>query len=224
MSERVLKGQILFLDDPANTVEKNIRTVETGGSPGVARYLNGWKASIDATDEAQQAIIDWGDDLIFDIDLLKKLTFRAAVETPTANVNVYLGLVTAHNGTWDSITERIAFQFEGSANATVRTDDATNDSGDVATQFSTDGTVQDFTIDLASGIETAIPVSSSKTGKGAVKFFSEANGGGLRKLSKTGMDMSAYAGALQPYIRIDKASGTDTGSVTIYSIDYEIEI
>ncbi len=221
MSVSVKDRVVTFIDDPAATVEKNVRLSD--GDETVTQYFNGWKLLLAATSEDETATVDFGDRLIFDIDKLKRVTFRAAVSAIPAGVSAYIGLASAHNATVDSIASRILFQMEGSSNVTVRTDDGVTDSGDIATPFSVDGTVQDFTIDLKSGVESSIPAYLSKTGKSAVQFFSESKGSGLRKLQKSGMTMAAYASGLQPYVRILKPSGTAVGSIVLYSICYELE-
>ena len=93
--------------------------------------------------------------------------------------------------------------MEGSASTSalvVETDDGTNDNNDVATGTSLASTLKTLVIDFEAGLSD-------------VKFYVD----GERVASSTTFDMSNVTAAqgVQPFVQLQKASGTGVASVTI---------
>ena len=154
---------------------------------------------IAATDEAEDAVLYFGDQLNFDIDSLKRVEIRAAITTPGTGVRIVWGMAGNHNLDKDSVAQNAWFSCDGSLACKCETDDGTNDNDDKTAQTLTTGTYYEFVIDF--------------TDTSDVKFYID----GQQMASSTTFDMSNYTGNLQPYFSCDKASGTSTGTL---SIDY----
>jgi len=121
-----------------------------------------------------------------------------------AVTNLAVGVAAAHNTTLDSIVTNAWFRLIGATSTTAlvcETDDATNDTDDVATGATLAGVYKRLLIDFSSG------------GLSDVRFFVD----GARVAAATTFDMSDLGAGLnvQPYVSLGKASGTGTPSVTI---------
>jgi hypothetical protein len=159
---------------------------------------------MDADNNAEDAVLYWGDQRGIDVSKQAVIEFRARVSVlPTLTAQFVLGLAGDHNLAKDSVAENAWFKFDGDGAALAESDDTTNDNDDVATGVTVLATEWhiyriDFT-DLAD-----------------VKFYID----GARVAGDTTFDMSNLAGAeliLQPYFSLDK--GADTGVGTLL-LDY----
>jgi hypothetical protein len=160
--------------------------------------------AMDADNNAEDAVLYWGDQRGIDVSKQAVIEFRARVSVlPTATGQIVMGLAGDHDLDKDTLLESAWFKFDGDGDVLVESDDTTNNEDDVATGvtvLATDWKIYriDFT-DLAD-----------------VKFFID----GDRVASGTTFDMSNLAGAeliLQPYFSVDK--GADTGVGTLL-LDY----
>ena len=149
-----------------------------------------------------------GDDLNFDIDSIKRVAMRVKMGQSAigANSEVAFGLCSAHNDTVDSLTEAAVFRVIGSVDTTavvVETDDGSNNNDDVATGQVLIDSYKEFVIDFSGG-------------KSDVKFYMDNGDGSLRRVAaSTTFNMSGYSGGLQPFVQIQKASGTDASSIIV---------
>ena len=124
-----------------------------------------------------------------------------------AATTLVVGVGSAQNNTADSVATNAWFRMEGSASTTavvVETDDATNDNNDVATGSTLAAVYKKLIIDFESGLPD-------------VRFFID----GERVASTTTFDMSDLTAGLnvQPFVQLQKASGTGTPSVTIAAVN-----
>jgi hypothetical protein len=117
------------------------------------------------------------------------------------------GLASARNATPDSVAVNAWFRMQGSASLTAvvaETDDATTDNDDKATGYTLASVYKTFLIDFTNGLND-------------VRFYIE----GERVAAGTTFNMSAVAAGqnVQPYVTLQKASGTGTPSVTIALVE-----
>jgi hypothetical protein len=157
---------------------------------------------LDATSEAQDAVLYHGDNKTFDVGngLIFETRVNMAV-APGTGVCAVLGLCGDHNLDKDTATEAAWFRFDASMACKVETDDTTNNNDDVATgHTAVAGTYDIYRIDFTDLTD--------------VKFFIN----GARVSSGTTFDMSNLSAAeqqMQPYFSLDKASGTGLGDMNI---------
>jgi len=181
-------------------------TVKDTSSSGTPTYLttkDGLKLTLASTSEAEIVTAYQNDVLVFPIDKIQSVTIKALVGGIDAVTTLVMGLATAQNNTDDSVTNHAWFRMEGSASTSalvVETDDGTNDNNDVATGTSLAATLKTLVIDFEAGLSD-------------VKFYVD----GERVASSTTFDMSNVTAAqgVQPYVQLQKASGTGVASVTI---------
>lgn len=198
--------------------------VNAGTGSGVIYTPDGGalKLGFDNSNEAARKVIYGDDHLGYDIDDLVRVEFLIKITSvaSTSNVTVGFGMCSAYNATLDSMTEQAMMRVEGgSDNLLCESDDGTNDNNDVDSGEDISGDWQRFAIDFGRGVLTQSPPSLSKGGKANVHYYAGNAEGSLRRLaSSTGFDMSNYSGGLQPFVQIEKASSTDTGSLWIREI------
>lgn len=198
-------------------------TGDTGASHTLAANGN-YNLALDATDEAQKLTLSMGDILRYDIDNLLRVEFIAGITSASmTGITALFGLASAKNATPDSVAQNAWFMVSGSLAVVCETDDGTNDNDDVATGQTLVTTVmRRFAIDFSRDVQTVAPPGTSKAGKGNVHFYmDDANGHLKRVASSTLFDMSNYAGGLQLYAMIFKASGETLATLSIRDIKVE---
>jgi predicted RecA/RadA family phage recombinase len=158
------------------------------------------KCDIEATSEAQDADLYFGDNKCFDIDKLQQMRFRFKIVTPGTGVRIVIGMAGDHNLDKDAIAQSAWFSVDGGLDLKAETDDGTNNNDDKAVATIVTDTWYDGVIDF--------------TDTADVKFYLD----GAQVATATTFDMSNYTGNLQPYIGGDKASGTVTGSITVDNV------
>jgi len=199
-------------------------TVANTGEATTVATADGWKSALTATSEAQVSRVDFNGGLLLDIDKLRTVTWRMIFGTINTGTNFYFGLATANAAAVNDIASRILFQMKGSNAITLRTDDGVVDSNDIATQWTPlAGELWEFTLDFASGVQSAIPNYLAKTGKSAIQV-SGGKVGQHRRFERLGISMENYSAGLQLYSRIDKATGTAIADATTRLIEYELEV
>ena len=200
----------------------NSLTVETVGTPTVAVAAGKAKLALDNTDEAQTAVLYWGDVLALDIDQLNSVDIYARVgATIGATEDVMFGVAAAHNAAADSVADAAWFRADGSDSILAQTDDGTNDLS-AATGLSISTTLRRYRIDFATGIKSNVGIASVG-GKASVLFSGENANDLLRPVARsTQFDMSNYAGGFQLYARVDKSGGTGVPYLEIerFVVDY----
>jgi hypothetical protein len=185
--------------------------------------------ALDATSEVQNASLDFGDILAYDIDDLIRIEFIMKVSASlAAAVSGAFGLRTARNDNLDSPTNHISFKFDGSNAIVCESDDNGNyDLDDKATGFSLAATYRRFAIDFSNGLKTQSPPSVSKGGTADVRFWMSNDKGALVQVAKSvNFDMSAFTSNLQPYAQIQKTVGTATGTLSFLGgyVEYRLPV
>ena len=188
-------------------------TVSDTSSAGTPTYLaitedgGAAKLTLAADSEAEEVTLFHNDVLAFDIRNVKYAKFVAQVAGIDAVTTLCFGLASARNATPDSVAVNAWFRMQGSAsltNVVVESDDATTDNDDKATGYTLANVYKTFVIDFTNGLKD-------------VRFYIE----GERVAAGTTFDLSAVAAGqnVQPYITLQKASGTGTPSVTIALVE-----
>ena len=188
-------------------------TIKDTSSGGAPTYLcitedgGAAKLTLAADSEAEIVTLYHNDVLAFDVRKIKLVEFIAKVAGIDAVTTLTFGLGAAQNNTDDSVATNAWFRMEGSASTTavvVETDDGTNDNDDKATGATLSSTYKKFAIDFEKGI-------------GDVRFFID----GERVAASTTFDMSALTAGLnvQPFVQLQKASGTGVPSITIAAVN-----
>lgn len=192
-------------------------TIKDTSSAGTPTYLNitedggAAKLTLVNTSEAEIVTLYQNDVLIYDVRQLKSIWWIAKVASIDAVTTLTMGVASAQNDTDDSVATNAWFRMEGSAstsNLVVETDDGTTDKDDIATGTTLSSTYKKLLIDFTNGI-------------GDVRFFVD----GARVAAGTLFDMSALTAGLnvQPWVQIQKASGTGVPAVTLaqFGVCYE---
>lgn len=156
--------------------------------------------AFDSQAEAQNLCLSWGDVLGVDIDDIIQAAFRVKVSgTLDSATSLAFGLIGDRNDAIDSIAQNAIFRLIGNNNIVCETDDGTTDTDDKATGLTLSTTAKDFVISFAEG------------GKSDVRFFVD----GAPVATATTFDVSAYSGALQPFMQLQKTSDANTDSATL---------
>lgn len=153
---------------------------------------------IAADDEAEDTVLYFGDQLQFDINSLIKFRCRAAVVTPGTGVRVVFGMASAHNLDKDTVAEQCWFSLDAGLALKAESDDGgteNNDDKTVATLVT--GVWHDYEIDFQMVAD--------------VKFFMD----GAQVATATTFDMTVMTTEMQPYVSLDKASGTGTANLKL---------
>lgn len=190
------------------------------GDATVERVYDRWELSLTATDEAQQARVDMGANLLLDVGDLRTVRILLDVGTVPSGVSAYFGLAIANQSSVEDIATRVLFQLLGSNSITVRVDDGVIDSSDISTGWTADGKMV-FVIDFANGIKHEMPTFNTKRGKDALLFYAAPEGKSLVPLNRLDLGLFNYLWGLQPFFRIEKASGTATAKIKLYQIEVE---
>jgi len=154
-----------------------------------------------ATSEVENVCLSFGDVLPFDIDNLQRFEARVKVSGCTTGTTIAWGLATARNDTPGSIANRALFRMTGATSTTavtVETDDATTDSGLIATGATLATVYKEFVIDFTGG-------------KSNVKFYID----GVRVASATTFSLAGFSASMQPFFQIQKAANTNVDAITI---------
>jgi hypothetical protein len=190
------------------------------GDATVERVGDCWELSLTATNEAQQARVDMAGNLLLDVNKLRLVRFLVDVSAIPAGVNARWGLAIANQSAVDDIATRVLFEAKGSSSILLRVDDGVIDSGSLVTNWSVDGK-SEFYIDFSGGLQTAVPSYLSKSKKDALLFYRQGASGNRSKFSRIDLGLTNYTLGLQPFFRIDKASGTATGKIKLYEVEVE---
>jgi hypothetical protein len=185
-------------------------TIKDTSSAGTPTYLCvsglGAVLTLAANSEAEVVTLYQNDVLPFTLNDIASIEWAASVSGIDAVTTLTMGLASAQNDTADSVATNAWFRMEGSASTSllvVETDDATVDNNDIATLSSLTTTTRRMKVDFANGLDD-------------IRFYVD----GSRRSSGTTFSMEAAADPtyLQPFVQLQKASGTGVPSVTLRSV------
>lgn len=173
----------------------------------VASAINGeYKLATDATAEAQNITLYFGDQLV--INPLLNPVFETRIKVNFAGAafsddqRLVVGLAAARNAVLDSNVAHVWFRIEGaSRNILVEADDGTTDTDD-----------QDSTIDIVD--DTYLTLRIDLTDTSNIGFYVNGIEQGGAVVSASAL---AASNKLQPYIELQKDAGTEVEAV---SVDY----
>lgn len=180
--------------------------VLTGTTPTATRFGEDGgaaKLTLTNTNESQLAVLYFKDILCYDLANVIRCHWIIKLDAVDAVTNLAVGLASAHNTTLDSVVTNAWFRLIGATSTTalvVETDDAANDTDDVATGATLAGVYKKLEIDFSKGLSD-------------VRFLVD----GARVAAGTTFDMSDLTSGLnvQPYVSHGKASGTGVPIVSI---------
>lgn len=169
------------------------------------------KLTLASNNEAEIVTLYTGDVLPYDLRMISNVWWVAKVAGIDAVTTLTMGVGSAQSDTDDSVAYNAWFRMEGSASTTalvVETDDATTDNNDVATGVSLSSTYKRMMIDFSQGLAN-------------IRFFVD----NARVASGTTFSMASAVAAqnVQPFVQLQKASGTGVPAVTLaqFGITYK---
>lgn len=188
-----------------------ILDTSSGGTPTYL-YLDGGglKLLCANTSEAEVLTLFHNNIEMIDIDELHYIRWYLKVSGIDAVTTLVAGVADGQNDTADSIATNAWFRIEGSAstsNLLTESDDGTRDNDDKATGKTLSSTVKMLEIRFK---ETAL-------GTQDVRFFVDSE----RVTTGTTFNMAAATGNVQPFIQLQKASGTGVPAVTVCGCEYQ---
>ena len=213
-----LKGAFALSATPG-ALRYTVKDTSSAGTPTYASDADGMKLTLASTNEAEVVTMYTSDILFLDIDDIMSITFHGVKLSASFLDDLVIGLGSAHNDTTDSMTANAWFKCTGSNSIVVESDDNVTDIDDIATGLSLGTTPRTLKIDFTTEIKTVNPGQS--TGKIATFYVEDSNGLMRRVGTSKCFDMSGYSSGLQPFVQLQKASGTRTPSVTIAGISIE---
>lgn len=189
-------------------------TVKDTSSAGTPTYVyldgGGLKLLCDNTSEAQVLTLFHNNIEMIDIDELHYIRWYLKVSGIDSATTLVAGVADGQNDTSDTVTTNAWFRMQGSASTTAlltESDDGTRDNDDKATGQTLSSTVKMLEIRFK---ETALGIQD-------VRFFVDST----RVTTDTTFNMAAATGDVQPYIQLQKASGTGVPAVTVCGCEYQ---
>lgn len=182
----------------------------TGTTPTIVNQNGGGvKLTLTSTSEAQIATLYQNDVLPIPLLGLQRIRFNAVVAGIDSVTTLVMGVASAQNDAADSVATNAWFRMQGSASLTAllaETDDGTTDNDDVATGATLAAVSKEFIIDFSHGITD-------------IRFFID----GQPVATGTTFSMAAATSStyVQPFVQLQKGSGTGVPSVTIGRIEFE---
>jgi hypothetical protein len=186
-------------------------TIKDTSSGGTPTYLcatedgGGCALTLVNTNEAEIVTLYHNDVLQFDLRNISNFWWVAKVSGIDAVTTLVMGMANAQNDTSDSVGVSVWFRMEGSASTSALVcehDDGAVSStlDDQATGTTLSTTYKRLMVDFTQGLSD-------------LRFFVD----GARVAASSSFDMSSVAAGqnVQPYIQIQKASGTGTPAVSI---------
>ena len=205
------------------------KDTSAAGAPTMTTGVDGLKSTLAATDEAEVLTFYFGDIKSFDIDDLISAEFILKANTTlAANETLVIGMAGSQADDPDAIAQNAWFKIVGAASANTtllcESDDGTTDVDDKATGLSLGiVTHKSLMIDFSEGISSRSPPATSK-GKQLHFRATDANGVLRRVCDHVAFDMSGYTGGLQPFLQLQKASGTGVPAVSLLGVIIEYRL
>lgn len=187
-----------------------LKDTSTAGAPTIAN-ANGGGVTITLAADSEAEIMTLFQNDVLAIPLLgvQRVRFHAAVAGIDAVTTLVMGVASAQNDTSDTVATNAWFRMQGSASTTLvvtETDDGTTDNDDKATAVSLSTTMKEFIIDFSRGIND-------------VRF--SIDGQPVSLATTFSMSAATSSTYVQPYVQLQKASGTGVPAVTIGRIEVE---
>ena len=166
------------------------------------------KITLSNTSEAQIVTFYQKDVLPIDLAKLKRFVWVVKVADVNSVTTIVAGLANAQNDTTDSVGVNCWFKIDGSAsteNLVIETDDTVIDDDDNATGVTLGSTYKRLEMDFSNGLSD-------------IRFYVDGQPVGSGTFSLAGVTAGQN---VQPFIQIQKASGTGTPSITIADVEYD---
>lgn len=190
-----------------------VKDTSSGGTPTYLTGTTGLVLTCAADSEAEILTLYQNNKLVLPIDQLEFVEWEVAVSGIDSVTTLVFGLASNQHDTPDSVTANAWFRMEGSASTTLvvcETDDDVRNVDDVATNLTLGATVKRFNIDFTAG-------------KADVKFSMDDGSGLLKPVARSQtFNMSGYSSGLQPFVQLQKASGTGVPAVTIRRFEAQL--
>ncbi len=189
-------------------------TIKDTSSAGTPTYLTvsgrGLVLTCDNTSEAQVVTAYTNDVLPFLLNRVQWFEFLASVTGVDAVTTLVMGLGAAQNDTASSVAQYVWARMNGATSTSavvIGTKDGTTTNAAVSSGVTLSSTLKRFTFDFQKGLaDVRVYVDGERVGAG------------------TTLDMSAIGATqcLQPFVQLQKASGTGIPAVTIkrFAIQY----
>lgn len=189
-------------------------TVKDTSPAGTPTYLcvtedgGAMALTLAATSEAEIVTMYQNDVLPLDLRQLQRIWFIAKVSGIDAVTQLAMGVASAQNDTLDSVQVSAWFRIDGTAsptNVVIETDDDVTNTDDKATGTTLGSTYKKFEINFENGLSD-------------IRFFIDGQPVGSQTFSMSGV---AAGQNVQPFVQIQKASGTGTPAVQIAQIGWQ---
>jgi hypothetical protein len=200
-------GTQIFNTTQANNTGWRMADTSSAGTPVYALVTPSASGEVsvamDTQAEVQNVCLYQGDVLQYDIDTINQVDFVLKMNQSTltsAKSTFTFGVTGDRNSDVDAIAQSAIFQVLPATPTlvSVSTDDATTDSGVIATGKTLINAYKKFTISFAQGTSD-------------VRFFID----GQPVATSTTFDMSAYTGSLQLFFQISKLSDANANGFTV---------
>lgn len=180
-----------------------IKDTSAAGTPTYVNGQNGFTATLASNSESEIVTLYQNDIKCYDCADILSIEWDVSVSGVDSVTQVVFGVASSQNDTPDSVTQNAWFKIAGAdstSNIVCETDDNTTDNDDKATGTTLSSTIKRCVISFRQGLSD-------------VRFSVN----GARVASATTFNMSAIAAntQFQPFVQIQKASGTGTPSVTV---------
>lgn len=199
-----------------------LKDTSASGSPTANCDADGAKLLLASTNEAEVLTAYTGDKLLYDIDDLIKIVLRGVkVDSIDANTIATFGIASAQNDTVDSVAAHAWLKIDGAVSTSAlvaESDDGVTDTNDVATGLTLSSTPLTFEIDFSTEVQTRSPPSLSQ-GKQATFWTIDSRGVRRRICQHSAFDLSGYSAGLQPFVQLQKGTGTGTPALWVWGID-----
>lgn len=205
------------------------KDTSSSGSPTMTGSTDGLKTTLAATNEIEVMTFYHGDVLAYDFDDIIRAEFVLKANTPlAANETLVVGLASNQADDPDAIAANAWFKIVGAASANTtllcESDDGTTDNDDKETGLSLGTSAHKrLVIDFSTEVQTRSPPFTSK-GKQAAFFIADANNMLRRVADNVAFDMSGYSSGLQPFLQLQKASGTGVPAVSLLEVCIEYRL
>ena len=192
----------------STTPGQNGWTVKDTSSAGSPTYLcvtedgGAMALTLAATSEAEIVTMFLNDVLAYDLRQIQRCWWICKVSGVDSATQIAWGLASAQNDTLDNVSVHSWFRIDGTADlddVVIETDDNVTDDNDNATGVTLGGTYKKFEMDFGRGLSD-------------IRCYIDGQPVGSQTFSLAGV---AAGQNVQPFVQIQKASGTGVPAITI---------